>query len=174
MLDFLAGRTPASSCPGPPRLPIRPLDPTALDQVPRAPRIPGIRRARTFKAVELTLQDVASELDLTAGNGGLRGGRFRITLRGLELGSLAYVPGVRVSGLLDPGTWGGKLTVSGPAATRGRLTIGRRLAVSGILGGRRAAGRYRLPVVEGLGGAGEPAAPRVPVWAATLGSASGG
>lgn len=164
MIDFLAGRKPASRCSGPGRLPIRALAPMSLRGVTPAGEVAGTSRARTFHAVELTLQDVASELDLTAENGGLRGGGFRVTLRGLEVRSLAYVPGVRVSGILDPGTWRGTLTVSGSAAARGRLRIGRRLAVSGTLAGRRVSGRYRLPVATGLGDGGGRAQPSVPVW----------
>jgi pimeloyl-ACP methyl ester carboxylesterase len=172
---FLRGLgTPPARCSAPRGLPVRPLAPTSLLDVPKTGGIGGLR-GRVVKAAELTVLDALAELDLFFDDrGGLRGGSFRIADKGLELRRLSYVPGVVLSGTLDPTTWQGVLRVGGGSGVRGSIRIGRRKGagnvVTGTLGGARIATKFALPKPpEGLGaGDGESNEPRVPVWAPRL------
>jgi len=165
--DFLARRAQVPCPRTPDRLRIRPLAPTNLDKIGPAKGTSG-KRGRTAKAVDLTIHDIIDELELFySDRGGLRGGRFNITDRGIELKALVYVPGVKVSGVLDATTYRGTLRVSGSKASRGKLTVGRKGVVSGELDGRGIRTRIKLPAVpDGLGGPGEEEGgePRVPTW----------
>ena len=167
--DFLAGRRQAEcETTGADRLRNRPLAPTDTNRLKPSTNTSG-KRGRTVRAVDLTVHDVIDELELIyAERGGLRGGSFRITDTHLVLKALVYVPGVKVSGRLDPFTWQGTLRVSGSRASRGRLRIGRKGLVTGRLDGRAIRSRIKLPrAPEGLGDGGgeEPGEPRVPTWA---------
>lgn len=124
---------------------IAPPPPTSLDQVPRAPGVPG-RAGRAVAALNLTLEDVASGLlaELFGGSGssglarggGLRGGSYRIGRRGLELRRLVFVPGVRISGTLRSGKrTRSHFRLSGPGTPHGLLTL-QRGRLRGRLGGQ--------------------------------------
>ena len=171
--DFMAGRAPATCTSRVERMRIRPLAPTRVEALTPPSGTSG-KRGRTAKAFDLTVRDVVDELDLLyADRGGLRGGAFRITDRGIQLRAIVYVPGVKVSGTIDAVTYRGTLRVAGSRAARGKLTIGRRGVVTGELDGRRVRFRMKLPKPpEGLGGGAgegdgeEPGEPRVPTWLA--------
>jgi pimeloyl-ACP methyl ester carboxylesterase len=170
---FLRGLTPPASCKGPRSLPIRPLAPTSITQVPRAPGVGGTR-GRVAKAIEVTVLDTLAELDLIFNDaGGLRGGSFRIGDRGIEFRDLVHVPGVVVSGAIDGNNWLGVLRVRGSAGIRGSIRIGKRVkgrnVVKGTLDGRRISTRFALPApVDGLGDGEDRPGPRVPIWAPEL------
>jgi pimeloyl-ACP methyl ester carboxylesterase len=172
--NFLAGRAQVPCGQTVPRMRIRRLAPTSVDAL--TPKGASGKRGRTVQAVDLTVHDMIDELDLLyAERGGLRGGAFRLADAGLKLQALVYVPGVKVSGTLDPFTYRGTLRVGGSKASKGRLTIGRKGVVTGALDGRRVRTRFKLPKPpEGLGGpAGEgdgeePGEPRVPTWLGPL------
>jgi pimeloyl-ACP methyl ester carboxylesterase len=73
--------------------------------------------------------------------GGLRGGYMTLTASGVQLHGLSYVPGVTLSGRLPigllrhhPGT-SAELTISGSAATHGRLRLPESGELTGALGG---------------------------------------
>lgn len=165
---FFAHR-PVADCPARRRrFGATPPPPRALSDVAPAPGSSGAR-GRALGALGLTLRDVAEDSltqfivrrssDLARG-GGLRAGSYRIAQDStLRLRGVAYVPGLRVSGVVR--RFGlrrqeGRLTVSGPAAPGGILRLrGRRVSgrlggrpVSAILGGRAARARAlaaRLP-----------------------------
>jgi pimeloyl-ACP methyl ester carboxylesterase len=151
---FFQGRTVPTRCRRVRRLfPAAPPPPRALRQVPPMPSVGGAR-GRALRAVALTLRDVAedalSELILDVGDpdlargGGLRAGRYRLDGEGtLTLHSLAFVPGMRLTGRLMRFTarrQEGRLRVSGPATPDGVLTL-RRSRVTGRLGGVRVSAR---------------------------------
>ena len=125
-----------------------PPPPRSLSAVAPARGAVGVR-GRALGALGLTLRDVAedsltqfiasSRSDLARG-GGLRAGRYRIAENNtLHLRGVAFVPGVRVSGVVQrfgERRQNGRLRISGPAAPGGRVRLrGRRLG--GRLGGRR-------------------------------------
>jgi pimeloyl-ACP methyl ester carboxylesterase len=139
----------------------RPL-PLSLGEVDPFPGLRGVP-GRLARAVELTLADVALELeanfdDIFFSEGlpvapGLRGGRLALRIlfgRGgpqfaLQFERLEVVPGVRVSGtvrVLNPTKARGKLRVRGPRGSGGLLRVRNEL-LSGRLGGRRV--RFALP-----------------------------
>ena len=96
-------------------------------------RLRGREPQRTLRAIGLTLQDARLALDISPTGevaGGLRGGTVRWT-RGplMRLRRYEYVPGIRVT------TRGRRVTVSGPRAAEGVLTL-RGGRVAGTLGGR--------------------------------------
>lgn len=172
---FLRRQAPPARCAGPAALKPRPLAPASLSRVPAAGGVPGTARARVAKAVELTILDTLAELDLFfRDGGGLRGGSFVTTDRGLAFRDLVYVPGVTVSGTLDSNNWQGVLRVRGSSGVRGSLRIGRRVrgrnVVTGTLSGRRIAARFALPrPVDGFGsGEDQEREPRVPIWTPRL------
>lgn len=140
VVDFLDGGV-ARPCAFHPRaFPTLPLAPRRLARVPRLHGQP-VRIGRTINAAVLTLGDVAQQLvhQLLAGNpqafGGLRTGYATIGEAGIRLHGYAYVPGVKLSGLL-----GTKKTytvwIGGAAAVHGHLTFSAR-DVRGVLGGHR-------------------------------------
>jgi pimeloyl-ACP methyl ester carboxylesterase len=141
--SFLAGGPVAPCARGArPLLAPAPFVPADVDRLPGAPGVPG-RAGRTATAVAATLLDTSRQALRTALNGrsrsgGLRGGTLAIG-RGVTLRSIEVVRGVRVSGTLRvEGTTvvGARLTVTGPAAAPGVVSLrGRRL--TGTLGGRR-------------------------------------
>ncbi|MDQ3935716.1 MAG: alpha/beta hydrolase, partial [Actinomycetota bacterium] len=150
--NFLAGRSRVPCGQAVPRMRVRPLAPTSFDALAPAKGTSG-KRGRTVKAVDLTVHDMIDELDLLyAERGGLRGGAFRLADAGLKLQALVYVPGVKVSGTLDPFSYEGTLRVGGSKASKGSLRIGRRGVVTGVIDGRRVRTRFKLPKPpEGLG-----------------------
>jgi hypothetical protein len=108
------------------------------------PGLPG----RTFDALELTLQQVSSDAllslsQLASRHGaripGLRGGYAEMTTKTLALHAVEVIRGVRVSGRIDAQDRG-TLTISGPAAAAGTLTVNKQ-ALTGTLGGRALDGR---------------------------------
>jgi pimeloyl-ACP methyl ester carboxylesterase len=86
------------------------------------------RRAKTVRAVRLTVRDLAlSILGTTSGRfGGLRGGYAVLSVRRpvATMHAYRYVPGVKVSGVLrlSHGRLVGSLRVSGGGAARGTVT----------------------------------------------------
>ncbi len=157
---FLAGRSVRRRCPPTARdFPPAPRDPLALTELPAAFGIPG-SRGRAASAALATVEDTALDVissflaDPESGaengppprGGGLRGGRWALVGNGvLRLRRVVYVPGVRISGIVDEffeGDLSARLRISGPAVPDGRLRItGDR--VKGRLGGRRIRGRLR-------------------------------
>jgi pimeloyl-ACP methyl ester carboxylesterase len=151
---FLTGRRFSTGCRRVRRVfRATPPPPRSLAQVPRAAGIPG-RRGRAVSALAETLRDVTEDAitelifdehdpDIARG-GGLRRGRYRITIRNrLELDHVAYVPGVVVTGSLSRfGTrrQRGTLRLSGGGTPDGVLRL-RGNRVRGRLGGRRVSGR---------------------------------
>jgi TAP-like protein len=130
----------------------RALDPTeappvGLRELDPLVGLPGAR-GRTVRAALLTLQDSDVHSPTSGTRGGLRGGYLRATRRTVELHSLVFVPGVRVSGLERGDVV--RLSVAGSAASRARLTLTRHGVLSGIVGGRR----VRLVLAHALAGGG--------------------
>ena len=138
---FLDGGTP-SSCRQRRRL-LTPsaLPPRSVRALPArgAPGLPG----RTLAAALLTWSDVSEQVvaqvvqssGRVAAFGGLRGGSATLDpRRGLTLRRYSFVPGVTVSGTVDPDEPQVTLTVGGRAAARGRMTIARD-GIRGRLGG---------------------------------------
>lgn len=137
----------------------------ATPPFPRTPRgvrrlagVPG-RAGRTLAAAHRTLQDISRTTygaviatlfsERLVREGGLRGGAAVISSEPdrLRLHRLSFVDGVHVSGRIDGFVLGsalrGRITIGGPAAARGTLTVrGRR--VSGRLGGTPVS--LRLPL----------------------------
>ncbi|MCW2970427.1 MAG: alpha/beta hydrolase [Solirubrobacterales bacterium] len=135
-----------------------------VDRFPPAPRAPsgisalaparGLRgpQGRTVTAAVGSILDARRtvlELALDFGEvpvgvafGGLRGGSVRVTKAGAQLDRFAYVPGVKISGLIPTSLLlrnsgaAAQLSVSGSAATAGRLRVQAGGRISGVLGGR--------------------------------------
>jgi pimeloyl-ACP methyl ester carboxylesterase len=155
---FVQRRPVPPACPRAPRQFLaHPPPPLRLAEVPPLRGTSGAR-GRTLAAVKLTLRDVAedsvtevifdSPRDVLARGGGLRAGRYRLTLdSALELDAVAFVPGVTLSGRLEhflTRRQRGRLRIGGAGGPRGLLTIrGRRM--SGRLGGRRVSGSLTAP-----------------------------
>lgn len=166
---FLEGLS-TGGCRGPGRqFPIAQVPPRSVSVLADVPGITGAR-GRAARAALLTAQDVLTQASLVPADagGGLRGGRWGFTVAGLRLDRVVYVPGVKVSGLLNVFNATGQLRLTG-AAGSGVLDIGHG-RITGTLSGRRVHGRARL-LVPGLGqGAGAtgltPAPPRGP-WPVT-------
>jgi pimeloyl-ACP methyl ester carboxylesterase len=138
---FLDGGTP-SSCRQRRRL-LTPsaLPPRSVRTLPArgAPGLPG----RTLAAALLTWSDVSDQVvgqvvqsgGTRAAFGGLRAGSATLDpRRGLTLRGYSFVPGVTVSGTVDPDEPQVTLTIGGRAAARGRITIARD-GIRGRLGG---------------------------------------
>jgi pimeloyl-ACP methyl ester carboxylesterase len=145
---FFADRPVADCPPRRRRFVATPPPPRALAAVAPARGSAGVR-GRVLGALGLALRDVAADSltqfivrgrsDLARG-GGLRAGSYRIAQNNtLRLRGVAYVPGLRVSGVVErfgERRQAGRLSVSGPAAPGGTLRLrGRR--IGGRLGGRR-------------------------------------
>jgi pimeloyl-ACP methyl ester carboxylesterase len=145
---FFAGR-PVKPCTGEKLATIlrpTPVAPRRLGDVRRYHGIPG-RAGRTATAVALTVNDLSRQVayqvsaisslgqlaDLRIG--GLRGGYAQLTLSGLSLKRLVFVPGVTVSGSFTARRI--LLRIGGSAAAHGVLRGRPGHAVSGTLGGRR-------------------------------------
>ena len=154
LLPFLRGGRPARRCPRfPLRIPRVPVLPTRLDDLRPVAGVPG-RRGRTLRAIDLTIDDVVLELAATPSarrrGGGLRGGRYRGTRRGLVLDRVVVVPGVTVTA--RPGRRGTlRLRVGGPAAADGRLLLRRDARITGRLEGRPVRARLRRGPPRGAG-----------------------
>ncbi len=124
---FLAGAAPPAACPRAPR------------QVPTGGRPPlslrGVggrsRRAKTLRAVRLTVDDVLTSVRATNTPrfGGLRGGYavVGLTPQRVRLVGYQYVPRVKVSGLLRHrrGRLSGTVFVSGGRSVPARVTVTR-------------------------------------------------
>jgi pimeloyl-ACP methyl ester carboxylesterase len=142
--DFFGGR-PAQPCAGE----ANPFAPT-----PKPPRRLGAvapvgvkgRAGRTLAAVRATVVDARRQVigeALALGTipsrvGGLRGGTVSATSSGYRLRRYEYVPGVIVDGRATP-RGAATVTVRGPSAVHGRLTVGSGGPVRGRRGGRRVA-----------------------------------
>ena len=155
--NFFRGHAVAATCRrGAPLLGALPPAPVALRQLRAVPGVPGERGA-AINATELTLFDVTVEFlstlisanDNTVRGGGLRGGRWALTLgkrsASLRLDDVEYMPGIRVSGTIR-GLGSRKersvLRLSGPRTPNGVLRIGGKW-IEGRLDGRHV--RSRLP-----------------------------
>lgn len=150
---FLTGRGDAAGCDAfqPIALPVPPL---SLDRIKPVRPYSG-RRGRTLRAVALSLEEVLvrtfdfvelfgfEENAETIRAPGLRGGRALLRPNRYRLSGYEHVPGILLSGSLDASLNRGRIRVTGSAAARGVLRIGRGLRVSGRLGGRRV--RTTLP-----------------------------
>ncbi|MGZ4267624.1 MAG: alpha/beta hydrolase [Solirubrobacteraceae bacterium] len=148
-----------------------PIPPRTLRDFRSAPGVGG-DRGRVLFAVLDTGQDArASSLELLfAGlgvrGGGLYGGRFsgQAALDGdLRLHRYAYVPGVRVTGVLRASRTGqlkGRVRVDGTEP--GTLTLDGRGGAKGRLGGH--AVRYRQPGTSAAAAATRVGGARMPVW----------
>jgi hypothetical protein len=112
VIRYLNGQAPGSCSGGRDPFAARPLVPRSLS---------GLSKAR---AARLTVSDAFDQLDLGSGGrpwletkvrgGGLRGGTFRGTKKGLLLDRYQYVKGFPVSGLVRPR---GKVTLKVPHGT---------------------------------------------------------
>jgi pimeloyl-ACP methyl ester carboxylesterase len=139
---FLAD-TPVANCArrDRPLLDVAPFIPASIGALPRVPGVPGLA-GRTLTAVAATLvdasrQSVRAALDGPRRVAGLR--RGTATARGTTLTLRGYetVRGVRLSGTVSVRSGGrAQLTVTGPSAAAGALTV-TRTQTTGTLGGRR-------------------------------------
>ncbi len=127
--------------------PPRPIAPTRMAAVAPVAGIGGTP-GRVVQAVRLTVLDALEQIDpgiygldglLAAG--GLRGGSYSATARGVTLRGDVFVPGVAVNGFV-PGHGRARLTVSG--SLRGTLMFRQDGSLSGTLGGKRIRGRAPL------------------------------
>jgi len=124
---FLGGGPAPAACPRAPR-----EIPTAGRPPARLRSVGGrTRRAKTVRAVRLTIRDVILSVLGTSSPrfGGLRGGRATLLGRrtpAVRLSAYQYVPGVKVSGGLRVvgGGLAGTLRVSGGGTARARLKVG--------------------------------------------------
>ena len=125
-----------------------PRAPVSLAAMAAAPGVRG-KRGRTLTAVAGTLADALAIVRHAWGRGeapirGLRGGRLVPSSGGVVLERYSYVPGVWLSGRLayaaigevGPMRLDGRVTVGGPAASRGTLLA--QIRLSGTLDGRPA------------------------------------
>ena len=145
LLLFLRGQDVAGRCPrvptGVPPVIVPPLHFSALTPVPGLPA----RVGRTIRALGVTIVDVATAAALAGRGGGLRGGSYAVTARGLRLDRVVVVPGVRVTGSIrSSGT--ADLRIAGEVAAPGQVIVSRTGRVTGRLGGRD----FRLPVRRAL------------------------
>jgi pimeloyl-ACP methyl ester carboxylesterase len=162
LVRFLEGALPpAETCRSVPTgVPAVKTPPPRLADVTPLPLLATARRPptqvrRTAAAVGLTLDDVRFALSpafLHRAGGGLRGGTYRDTGRGLVLARYEAVGGVRLSG-----RWHGRqlrLRIGGPAAAHGRLVITPAGRFRGVLAGHRITGRlaHRPPRPISRGG----------------------
>jgi pimeloyl-ACP methyl ester carboxylesterase len=164
LMRFLDGRPAGGDCErvptGVPALAAPPASAAAVEPLAalRAAGSTGARLPervrRTAAAVGLTLDDVRFALSptfLDQVGGGLRGGTYRATPRGVVLDAYEAVDGIRVSG--RPRGRRLVLAVAGPAAARGRLTVEPDGRLRGTLAGRRVAGRLpHRPPQPDIGG----------------------
>jgi pimeloyl-ACP methyl ester carboxylesterase len=155
--NFFRGRSVAATCRrGLPLLAALPPAPLVLRQLRAVPGVPGERGA-AINAAELTLFDVTVEFlstlitanDDTVRGGGLRGGRWALTLGKrsafLRLDDVEYMPGIRLSGTirrLGSRKERAVLRLSGPHTPHGVLRIGDKW-IQGRLDGKHV--RSRLP-----------------------------
>ena len=136
-------------------MPATGVPPTALRQLAPTAGLRG-RAGRTVAALDVTLDDLTFALSPALGSplsgAGLRGGRFRLRRRSIELDGLQVVPGVRVSGTL-PRRGSARLRISGAHAARGRVRVSPTGVVRGRLGGKKVRGRLHAgpprPVASG-------------------------
>jgi pimeloyl-ACP methyl ester carboxylesterase len=145
MQRFFADRAVGHPCVGRDNaVPPVPLPPRGLSDFRSAPGVGGTRGRALFAVLDTAgdvrfsaLQDMYAGLE--ARGGGLHGGYFTAgsALEGhIRLHRYAYVPGLRVSGMLhfDQGEPTGTLRVGGVA--HGTLRLDHRGGASGVLGGR--------------------------------------
>jgi len=173
LATFFAG-SPVGPCPATQnRFPPAPLPPRALSDVAPLQHSSG-RSGRTLAAALASLREVRRsivELALSFGGlpvgtsfGGLRGGSAQMTSAGARLERYAYVPGVRLSGLVPTGLLlkdegaSAHLQIGGSAAGSGRLVLAAGGRVSGELAGRH----ISLRVPAAMARAVAPAALRFP------------
>ena len=127
LFAFLRGRPAAAPCPRvATEVPATGVPPTALSQLAPTAGLRG-RAGRTVAALDVTLDDLTFALSPALGSplsgAGLRGGRFRLRRRSIELDGLQVVPGVRISGTL-PRRGSARLRISGrPRGARPRAGL---------------------------------------------------
>src|SRR3954470_7241110 len=140
LLLFLRGQNVAGRCPrvptGVPPVIVPPLRFSTLTPVPGLPP----RVGRTVRALGATIVDVAGAAALAGRGGGLRGGSYAVTARGLRLDRVVVVPGVRVTGSLGA-SGAAALRISGDVAAPGQVNVSRTAGVTARLGVRD----FRLP-----------------------------
>jgi pimeloyl-ACP methyl ester carboxylesterase len=178
---FFRGRDASGRCHGERLAEPAPPPPRSLAQVRPARGVPR-SAARTVSAIVLTFNDALdSSLSLAQPAdadvvrvGGLRGGRFRLSISGVDEDAIErgdedaldrvrvelrfdryeYVPGVQLTGAIRSRGFAssrGQLEVRGNAAARGtvRLRSDKHFdVITGRLGGRRVRFRHRAPRVE--------------------------
>ena len=112
VIQFLNGASPGQCAPGRDAFAARPLVPRSLSAVkPAGIGLRG-RSGRAVYAAQLTVSDAFDQLDLGSGGrpkletkvrgGGLRGGTFRGTKKGLVLDKYQFVKGFPVTGTVTP------------------------------------------------------------------------
>ncbi len=184
LLAQFAAKPVASCAPAPPPAYLKPtpLAPTRLSEVASAHGYSG-RPGRTLQAVKLTVADFGRQLlpalleTLQSTNplgvslriGGLRSGWAQLTTGAIRFHDYTYVPGVRISGTLEPTS--ADLHIGGSAAAHGTLRLGPHHALVGVIGGRHvriAAAEARAGAARNSGTTYAPVATRLPSALATL------
>ena len=135
----MAGRCPRVPTGVPPVI-VPPLHFSTLTPVPGLPA----RVGRTVRALGVTIVDVATAAALAGRGGGLRGGSYAVTARGLRLDRVVVVPGVRVTGNIRS-SGAADLRIAGDVAAPGQVIVTRTGRVTGRLGGRDSAFRCGAP-----------------------------
>lgn len=169
---FVDGKKVGDPCAGKTNaLPLAPIAPTTLAKVPPA----GLAgdRGRVLGAALMTIRDVRTSINeaLYAGfanldGGGLRGGRYFVDAASdggavIDMKDVAYVPGVRLTGLIHSlaGRLDGVVELTGPHRLRGSLRFSRRRGAVGRIGGARV--RLARPTLEQAQVAGPSARPQL-------------
>jgi pimeloyl-ACP methyl ester carboxylesterase len=144
---WIGGRPVGAACASTSNaVPPQPFAPTRLARLAPAPGTAGAR-GRVLAAALGAVND-ARQTYLTAtdagfaddSGGGLRAGFWRLAGdSGLAMHGVAWIPGVRVSGVVSSrlGRYAGHLRVSAPHGLGGRLTFDVHRGITGVLGGRR-------------------------------------
>lgn len=157
----------------PPFLLPTPLPPHSIGEVSPSRGNRGLP-GRTLHATLLTLGDFDRQLLLallenlgealfgsgTVRTGGLRAGWGGLVHGKFELHGYSYVPGVAVSGTIEP-MGGGTLRIGGHAAARGTLHLGAHGTIGGVLGGARVHIQSPSPAEVGFGFEPGPASTRL-------------
>jgi pimeloyl-ACP methyl ester carboxylesterase len=149
--DFFAGSAVKACGDSVDRFPPAPLAPKGTSALAPARGLRGPQGRTVTAAVDsiLDARRTVLELALDFGKvpvgvafGGLRGGSVKVTKAGAQLNRFAYIPGVQISGLIPTSLLlrnsgaAAQLSISGSAATSGRLRVQAGGRISGVLGGR--------------------------------------
>lgn len=127
--EFFAGQAVTQCAQSPNPFGPTPVAPTNINRL--KPTVRSGRIGRTITAALGTAQDMRRQVigdalqadRLPARAGGLRGGRVTVHDGTLTLFDVIYVPGVKVSGTVPLNSGRQVLTISGPKASHGKLTI---------------------------------------------------